>query len=405
MKHILPLKNSIQEYAWGSTTAFAEVLGYPNPSCRPQAELWMGSHPKAPSRAWFQGQWHSLRKLIQQYPSEILGPTALARFGPELPFLFKVLAAARPLSLQAHPDKRQAALGFNRENEWDIPMDADHRNYKDGMSKPEILCAWTPFWVLSGFRDPTSILERCSRLDISRLNKLLNPLHRHPEELGLRRFFENLMGLDRKEQSDLVHQVLQALTSSHLDNDSCQWIRRLDETYPSDIGSISPLFLHLVHLDPGQAIFTPAGVLHAYLEGVGVELMGNSDNVLRGGCTSKHVDVEELLQILHFREIFPRVCCATEIHPNERIFKTPAREFALSSLHMSKHLPYQSVGGNSPEILLCTQSEALWIKDLESNASLEARRGDSFLIPAAVPGYRIHGEGVFYRARIPVSES
>ncbi|NIV99299.1 mannose-6-phosphate isomerase, class I, partial [Candidatus Saccharibacteria bacterium] len=169
MANIHLLKNTIQEYVWGSTRAIPELLGRPNNEDRPQAELWMGAHPKAPSLAYHNGRWVSLQELISQDPDDILGKTVAKKFNNRLPFLFKVLAAAKPLSIQAHPNKHQAQKGFQRENEQKIPLDAAQRNYRDDNHKPECICALTRFWALSRFRRIPNILTDLQQLNLKLL--------------------------------------------------------------------------------------------------------------------------------------------------------------------------------------------------------------------------------------------
>ena len=283
MRKIGLLKNTIQEYAWGSRSAIPELLGQSVPADKPQAELWMGAHPKAPSQVFFDGIWRSLPEVIQESPEETLGQKVAARFSNELPFLFKVLAAAKPLSIQAHPNKEQAWQGFARENELGIPFDAPHRNYRDDNHKPEIICALTPFWALNGFRRIEETLSLLEEAKIAGLAEIVSFLRSHSNRDGLKKFFNHLMTMDSGKQGKIVEQAVNFAEKQTPEKPSWTWMIKLNEAYPGDIGVLSPLFLNLVRLEPQQAMYLPAGELHGYLEGVGIELMANSDNVLRGG--------------------------------------------------------------------------------------------------------------------------
>ncbi len=302
MKHIAYLKNMILEYAWGSRTAIPELMGQSSPADQPQAELWMGAHSKAPSFVDTGDDWKSLQKLLHEYPLEILGKRIAEKYHGKLPFLFKVLAAAEPLSIQAHPGADAAREGFAREETLAIPFDAPNRNYKDTNHKPECLCALTPFWGLCGFRSISEISFLLSHLCPQTLGELLGLLRENTQTNGLQIFFEAIMQMSPKKQAETVHEAVRnAQTIAH-ERPEYDWIARLHLAYPSDIGVIFPAILNLIHLQPGEALFLEPGELHAYLSGVGIELMANSDNVLRGGLTSKHRDIDELMRVLSFEE-------------------------------------------------------------------------------------------------------
>ena len=208
MKNIYRLKNTIQQYEWGSSTAIAELMGKPGPAQNPQAELWMGTHPKAPSLVNLNGRWLSLKTLIDENPSGILGKTVAARFDKNLPYLFKVLAAARPLSIQAHPNLAQAREGFKRENNIGIPLEAPHRNYKDNNHKPEIICALTPFWALNGFRKIEEIVSNMHRCCRGEMAAEINKLNNNPISAGLQEFFEAMMTMEPDRKNRVIREVL-----------------------------------------------------------------------------------------------------------------------------------------------------------------------------------------------------
>jgi mannose-6-phosphate isomerase len=401
MRKIGLLENSIQEYAWGSRTAIAELLGQAVPADKPQAELWMGAHPKAPSQVLYNGLSKSLLEVIDENPEEILGKETAEKFSGRLPFLFKVLAAAKPLSIQAHPNKEQAAQGFARENELGIPLDASHRNYRDDNHKPEIICALTPFWALNGFRGVSEILELLERTQVPILAETVLYLQNRPSQAGLKQFFYHLMSMEGKEQGKIVEEAV-GFAEKQVDEDPVwTWVVRLNQEYPGDVGVFAPIFLNLVQLKPQQAMYLPAGELHAYLEGVGIELMGNSDNVLRGGLTPKHIDVQELLTILSFTGGELNILRPEKLESGEAVYPTKAAEFVLSVIQVSATAPFRSSRNRSVEIVICTKGEAR-VTDLSDGEITRLTRGVSIIVPAAVEQYSIEGDGVLYKAAVPV---
>jgi len=402
MKTIGLLQNKIQFYAWGSPTAIPDLLQTPNPSGKPWAELWMGAHPKAPSLVNCEGHWRSLVELIQQYPHHILGPKIAEKFHNKLPYLFKVLAAAKPLSIQAHPDLDQAREGFERENAQNIRLDAPIRNYKDDNHKPECICALSKFYALYGFRTISEIEAMMTAVCPVGLSEELERLKANPDAHGLKKFYTDLMTMDPLNQKRIIGEALQNVHNIS-DQDAVSWIKRLAKEYPSDIGVLSPMLLNLICLEPGQALFLPAGELHAYLAGLGIELMANSDNVLRGGLTSKHIDLPELLKVVHFEPRSINLLKTEDRGENEKIFINPAREFDLSLISVSAAHSYLSSSDRSAEILLCTDGE-VWMQDIGSLANIHLKKGNSVMIPAAVKGYKLSGHGVFYKAAVPIAE-
>lgn len=395
------LKNTVQEYAWGSYTAIPELLNDDSPAGTPQAELWMGAHPKASSMIKCNGDWRSLLELIEENPIGILGEKVAEKFDNRLPYLFKVLAAAKPLSIQAHPSLAQAKEGFERENRLGIPLDAFNRNYKDDNHKPECICALSPFWVLNGFRKASDIVPLMDKICPQGIKKQIEHLFREPNSEGLKKFFQTLMTMDRQSQLQIVEEAVKNALRVKDENKAYQWIIALHEEYPSDIGVFSPIILNLVCLEPGQALFLPAGELHAYLDGVGIELMANSDNVLRGGLTPKHVDVEELLKVLNFKEREVNILSMEDVDLCERRYESFAEEFALSVITVKTDMNYYSLDRRCVEILLCTDGDAV-VTDHAENKNLNIKKGMSILIPAEVKKYIIEGNAVFYKASVPI---
>lgn len=367
------LSCTVMPYPWGSRTAIASLTGRPSPSDGPEAEMWMGAHPVAPSFVERAGVRTSLRDLV-----------------PDLPFLLKVLAAAEPLSLQAHPTLAQAREGFDDEERRGVPLSAPHRNYKDPSHKPELLCALTPFHALSGFRRPAETLRLFDALAVGALGDVLAPLRASPDAKGLGATFRALMTMPADRRPGVVDATLRACKreGSAFANERALALR-LAELYPGDIGIVSALLLELVQLEPGEAIYLDAGNLHAYVEGTGVEIMASSDNVLRGGLTKKHVDVPELLKVLDFGAGPAKVLRPRGIDAHEAVYETPAKEFRLSRIALNGARITREVIG--PEILLVTEGAA------KAN-ELTLSQGASAFIAASTKTYELAGEATVFRA-------
>jgi len=332
------LKGVVQRYAWGSRSAIPELLGSGGDG-GPQAELWLGAHPLAPARAG----GVRLDELVLNDPEAALGADVAARFGPRLPFLLKVLAAAEPLSLQAHPTAERASAGFAEENAAGIPLDVPERRYRDPNHKPELLLALTPFFALCGFRPIESTLALLNRLGLADL-----PMFSELASGDLRGTVGRVLSLPQGERAAVAAVIGHAAATA--EGPEAAWARRIAATHPGDPGIGVALLLNLVELAPREAIYLPAGNLHAYLEGVGVEIMASSDNVLRGGLTPKHVDVDELLAVLDVRPGPPPVVHAV-IDGMIRRFPTPNDEFELSLLELTEATA--DIPGASPRIVLC----------------------------------------------------
>ena len=401
-KKVHVLRNPIRAYAWGSDTAIQDLLGLPSPSSEPMAELWMGAHPIAPSEIRIQGTWRSLAEVIAQTPEPFLGTGAAARFGGKLPFLFKVLAAGRPLSLQAHPNRGHAREGFARENQQGIPLSAPQRNYKDDNHKPELLAALSPFWALSGFREPQEIHARLACLALPELAPLLRDFGARLDAVGLRRFFRGLMSLDSGVRERIAEQAGRFAAARAGEEPGLAWMARLHEAYPGDVGVLSPLLLNLVRLEPGQAMLLGSGQLHAYLEGVATELMASSDNVLRGGLTRKHVDVPELIRILDFERTGSGVVEAEALADGELAFPSPAEEFRLSVVSVRPGRPHRSGADRDVEILLCLSGNAEILLE-ETGDRSDLKKGTSVFVPAAAGRYVLSGVATLHRVTVPVS--
>ncbi|MFH1513886.1 MAG: mannose-6-phosphate isomerase, class I [bacterium] len=404
MQKIRILENTVQEYSWGSKTAIPELLGR-EPNGKPQAELWMGAHPKAPSQVVDGGSYIPLNEFIESDPVGILGDSVSSSFENKLPFLFKILAAGAPLSIQAHPNKAQAIEGFNRENSAGIPLDSPVRNYRDDNHKPEMIVALTPFWALNGFRNFHDCGILMEKLWGGTFFKESNPLPKEFSNIAIKGFFESIMNGDitdgnlRKDAEQEGQDPMLTKIRTMADfQPEFQWMLKLDEFYPGDPGILAPLFLNLVHLQPGEAMFLKAGDLHTYLDGLGIELMANSDNVLRGGLTPKHIDLPELMKVVNFEEKEIEILSPDEINSTEKKYPTYADEFSLSVLNISEGNSYRSLSGRCVEIMICTDGKATVT---DSSQQLEIVRGTSFIVPASVSAYSISGNAILFKATVP----
>lgn len=401
MNRISILKNPVQEYAWGSKSDIQLLIGKPEAIGRPMAELWMGGHPNAPSQVMISGKWLSLEKIVAANPEAILGKNTAKKFANRLPFLFKLLAAEKPLSVQVHPNLQQARKGFSRENALGIPLDAPNRNYRDDNHKPEILCALTPFQVLKGFRRIEEILYRMDRLSLSILSNELELLKKNPDSRGMKSFFSALMSMNKTRQEQVTQEAVQSAEGLAGEDVAYDWMVSLNREYPGDIGILSPVILNPVLLEPGEAVFLAAGELHVYLHGLGIELMANSDNVLRGGLTPKHIDPPELLKIVDFKTGPVYKIKPTQRDPARTLYETPAREFLLSVIVVSEENAFISPADRSVEIMICLSGKAE-IEDLGTGEVLSVKRGQSLIVPSGISRYLIKGNAKLYVASVPL---
>ncbi|MEU5512706.1 mannose-6-phosphate isomerase, class I [Streptomyces fungicidicus] len=380
------LDNTIRPYAWGSTTAIPRLLGT-EPTGEPQAEMWMGAHPGAPSRT---GRG-TLVEVIDADPEKELGPDSVARFGPRLPFLLKLLAAGGPLSLQVHPDLTQAKEGYADEERRGVPVTAPHRNYKDANHKPELVCALTEFDGLCGFRDPLRAAELLDGLGVDTLKPYVDLLHAHPEEAALREVLTAILTADREEMARTVTEA--AAACDRLGGAYAPYAD-IAHHYPGDPGVIAAMLLNHVRLQPGEALFLGAGVPHAYLDGLGVEIMANSDNVLRCGLTPKHVDVPELLRIVRFEAGDPGVLRPEAGPDGEEVYETPIDEFRLSRYVLPAGGTNRDLTLTTPQILLCTAGSV-------RAGEHELSPGASVFVPAG-ENAEVSGTGTLFRATVVV---
>jgi mannose-6-phosphate isomerase len=390
---LLPLSNTPRDYAWGSKTAIAELLGY-TPSGLPEAELWLGAHPGSPATV-NAGEPQSLNDWISSNPSRALSGAKT------LPFLLKVLAADSPLSLQAHPSREQARAGYARENELGIPLDSPIRNYKDSEHKPELIVALSDeFIALCGFRPIAScvhdLVELVELTDAStELAAFVDEFHDRANTGTGKTYAWAVEYLLRG--GDAVAAIISQITSAALTEqalavapEATKTIRTLAAAYPSDPGIVIGAMLNRVVLDRGEGIYLPAGNVHAYIHGLGIELMSSSDNVLRGGLTTKHVDVDELLCIADFEPLTDARLTPTALSSALTRFEAPVDDFVLyrrQSLHSAEE-PASTVDIGVAGIALCVDGQATLTGPF---SSIELSRGDACFVTGDEKFLRIDG--------------
>ena len=382
------LQTSVRHYPWGSRTVIPELLGEATPADRPYAELWMGAHPDDPSVL---SDGTPLDKAIQRQPEELLGREVRQRFGDRLPFLMKVLAADQPLSLQAHPTTEQAEAGFAAEEAAGVPHDDPTRTFKDPFHKPELLLALTTFEALCGFRPVEESLHCLAKLQVPELKPTIAALARG----GLRAAIPQLLALTAELRSALVDAVAAAAARFVAAHDpefinTYRWAASLAQTYPGDPGVVISLMCNHLRLAPGEAVFLPAGNLHAYLSGAGVEVMGSSDNVLRGGLTSKYVDLAALIEVLDFCD--GRIPILHPVlGPGGLRYPVPVPDFDLTRCQLDAGSGSLTTAG--PQILLCADGVA---RLRSAGQELLLTKGHSAFLPAGAP-LDASGPAVLYR--------
>jgi mannose-6-phosphate isomerase len=393
------IENVLRDYAWGSTTAIASLLGRPE-SGRPEAELWIGAHPDSPSVAHIpeDGGRRPLDDLIASDPEHFLGAESVAAFGPRLPFLAKILAAAQPLSLQVHPSLEQARAGFAREMDAGLDPHAANRNYRDDNHKPEMIFALTPFEALCGFRpaaETRKILHHVARAFPSPdecpalVQDLLSDLSAADEGAGLHDAFERLItgGQAVAEATALV--VAALLSGAPLAPYEAELgtVISLNEKYPGDPGVLISLLLNRISLQPGEAVYLPAGNVHAYLHGLGVEVMASSDNVLRGGLTPKHIDVPELLKTIDFHPVAVPMLDAGKTMMDQEVYRPPFGEFQLQRIELGPDSGPVPLAQSGAAVVIVVAG-AVYLDSPKGD--LELTRGSSAFVAAAEAPVNVH---------------
>lgn len=393
------LRNPVRPYAWGSRTAIAAIRGEAVPSATPQAEMWMGAHPGGPSMLVRDDAKVSLRDAIDADPGAMLGAANVARFGARLPFLLKLLAADEPLSLQAHPDAAQARAGYDEEVAAGLPP--AERNYGDPYHKPELVVAVSEFEGLCGFRDTAVSAEYLARLSVPGLTPVVEALRTCEPGQGLREAMTLLLTLPdgpRVELTDHVTTAAAQLAGDDAAHADYALVVDLGKRYPGDVGAVVSLLLNHVWLRPGDGLYMPAGNLHLYLRGVGVEVMAASDNVLRGGLTPKRVDVPELLRVLRFEVLDDAVLSPVPLAPGVDGWATPMPDFALSraqvgGTHPRVTLPAADVPG--PRILFCLYGR---VQADDGETTVDLGPGDAAFVRAGREPVSLTGFGTVFQA-------
>jgi len=381
-KGIYPIKGQVQHYDWGGYDFLPQLLGIPNPAHQPFAEYWLGTHPKSPS-------------VIEKK-----GEKPLADF-VELPFLFKMLDVRDMLSIQVHPTKKAAEIEFARENNERIPLDAPYRNYKDDNHKPELACAISEFWLLHGFKREEDLLKILSAV---------------PEFEGLLPYFVNggyeelykkVMGMPQDEVNATLQSLLDRIIPLYQQgvlqkNEEDYWAAKAALTFNTggnaDRGIFSVYFFNIVKLNPGEAIFQDAGIPHAYMFGQCAEIMANSDNVLRGGLTSKHIDVKELLKHTRCEAVTPEILPGRMLDGLEKVFKTPAPEFELSLIELPG-AGRSDLQATADHVLFLYEGEAVFSYGTVKRA---LKKGEALFITGGI-GYSMESDAgaVLFRAAVP----
>ncbi|SEH79425.1 MULTISPECIES: mannose-6-phosphate isomerase, class I [unclassified Leifsonia] len=376
--------NSPRDYAWGSTTAMAELLGT-EPSGRPEAELWLGAHPGSPAR------------VLDPELADGAADLAAWERTSDLPYLLKVLAAESPLSLQAHPSSEQARAGFERENAAGLAPDSPDRNYKDPFHKPELIFALSdPFEALCGFRDPVESRAALERLAAAAtggavLSGFARTLEGDPAAV-LRRATEWLLGGD-PDADLLVAEVVRAARALPDDRDA-QTVQMVDDAFPGDPGIVLALLLNRATLRPGEVLYLPAGNIHAYLRGLGIELMAASDNVLRGGLTRKRIDVPELVSVLDFTPIRPTPLAPGHPAPGVETFRPDVPDFALDHIALAGDVGSATVTLPGTAIALATEGH---VELRGATGALRLERGQAAIVTEETE-LAVSGQGVLFVA-------
>lgn len=384
------LRGAVKDYAWGSTSAIPALFDTVE-SKTPVAELWLGTHTAGPATIG-DGLAYSpeappaetdLRTYVLADPQGALGDD-VARMGNTLPYLLKLIAPAKPLSLQVHPSREQAAQRFEDEERQGVPPSDPTRSYRDRNHKPELLLALDRFEAVAGFRAPRRVADVITGLPCEIAETMLSYLREDLSAEGIRRCFEYLLSEESRPSSDKVAALVAGCRARLERGESPseradRIVTLLDSHYPGDPGVVASLLLNPVTLQPGEALFVPAGTVHAYLSGLGVEIMANSDNVLRAGLTSKHIDVPELLATVDYVAAPPIRIAPEHVSEVTRTYYAPVEDFELSVADLRTWNDTRSLPGRGPRILLAL-SGAIEVATKEQRITLN------------------HGEGVFVRA-------
>lgn len=388
-----------QDYAWGSPTAIPDLLGVPHDD-RPWAEQWFGAHPGGATRL---ADGTTLREHLAADPARLLGEDVIARFGPHLPYLLKLIAPVQALSLQVHPSLEQAAEGYELENAQGIPLDSPVRSYKDANHKPEMVLALTRFEAVAGFRAPRRAAEVLAGLSSPLARRIRRGLRLNPTRFGIRQVFAELVSAGTRPSSQEVAELVIELGRRLEEGDSPS--PRVDRnavtmaaSFPGDPGIAAALLLNPVTLQPGEALFVPAGSVHAYLGGLGVEIMANSDNVLRAGLSSKHVDVPAMLACVDYAAAPPVRPAPEYLSRATRAYYAPVDDFELMVTTVVPADARTAVPGRGPRILLAVEGTTT---ATTAAGSLALERGQAVFVGADERAVWLEGEGTVIQADVP----
>jgi mannose-6-phosphate isomerase len=392
------LKGKVQNYAWGGFSFLPALLDFENLDNKPCAEYWMGAHPSAASVVSDDTQSLSLNTLITQNPVETITSKVFAQFG-ELPYLFKILDVKDMLSIQVHPTKAEAAKGFDAEELAGIPINAPHRNYKDRNHKPEVMVALSEFWLLHGFKQKDDLMQ--TLIEVQEFNVLM-PLFKTGGYKGL---YQMVMEMEQvyvdNMLAPLVKRELRRKAHNELTkHDAGWWVAKLfegkDEVTNIDKGVFSIYFFNIVKAAAGEAVFQGAGVPHAYLEGQNVELMANSDNVLRGGLTPKHIDVPELLKHTLFEGVKPNVMKGNDIGNNAVHYPCPVPDFGIHKIALQGNS--HEATSSSLEIIIAIEGGAV----INSSRNIVLKQGECVaILPNETYKIESSGKCILYKAFVP----
>ncbi|SFK55463.1 mannose-6-phosphate isomerase, class I [Cellulomonas sp. KH9] len=393
------LEPAIQGYAWGSSTAIPEMLRRPADGS-PVAEAWFGAHRSAPSHL-AGAPAVPLDQAIAVDPVATLGEDVVSRFGAGLPFLLKLIAAARPLSLQVHPSVELAQEGYAREDARGVPLDDPRRSYRDRNHKPELVYALSPFEALVGFRAPRRAAEILDGVDHPTARQLHKVVTSDPTSTGMQEAFTLLVSEATRPGPDEVRDLADAfrarLRTGSPSPRTDRAVDVLERAYPGDPGAVTAVLLNPVSLRPGEALFVPAGAVHAYLDGFAVELMANSDNVLRAGLTAKHVDVPELLRIVECVAAPPIRIAPEHVYDATDVFYVPVDDFELSVTRVAD--ARCRIPGGGPRVVLCLEGEVRLMA--HHGAVLDLTAGQAAFVPASDGVLTAAGGGRVVQASVP----
>jgi len=389
MTKIYKLNNQIKNYEWGSFNLIPQFLGMKDYKKIPYAEMWMGTHGGAPSQ--IESGINNINPNEIKYLNEISG---------ELPFLFKLIAVEKQLSLQVHPNKEQAVKGYRQEEEEGMALNAPRRNYKDTNHKPEILCAISPFKLMAGLREYEQIKNSLESIILTfpQLKEIVTPLIKAVNTGSLVVFFRilfNLSKLERDYINELILEKEDFETKGTISSEQWKLIKEFASQYPGDPAILSPLYLNLITLKPGEAIYVPAGILHSYSKGFAVELMAASDNVLRSGLTPKYIDIPQLVSITNYNPYMPEII--TPDSSSWFCYQTPCREFVLALMRTGAAGGSDANGAENvfpakgPAICIITEGEL-------TAGDTRIKKGESFFIPAGEESVILKGNYSLFAA-------